>query len=63
MYLQASVAVVLLAGALGGGSNAATRADGHRHSMNISEDGERPVADCGGLHIRFNDRAATVRAE
>jgi hypothetical protein len=35
----------------------------HRHSVNITGDQDGPVADCGGLHIRFDDRAATMRTE
>ena len=31
--------------------------------MNISGDEDGPVADCSGLHIRFDDRAATMRSE
>lgn len=40
-----------------------TIAISHRHSVNMSGGEDGPVADCSGLHIRFDDRAATMRSE
>lgn len=37
-------------------------ADRH-HSRSVSADDESPVADCSGLHIRFDDRDAVVQSE
>lgn len=39
------------------------RANWHRHSVSINGGHKRPIADCSDLHIRFDDRDATVRSE
>jgi DUF4097 and DUF4098 domain-containing protein YvlB len=66
MELHISVAALLVAGTLFGplgGSSAAFAATSDHHSINISGDEDGPVADCSGLHIRFNDRAAVMSSE
>jgi DUF4097 and DUF4098 domain-containing protein YvlB len=35
----------------------------HADRMSISSDDDGPVADCSGLHIRFDDKAAVIRSE
>jgi len=56
-----SVAALLLAATFGGPADTVTIL--HRYSVSISGDEDGPVADCGGLHIRFDDHAATMRTE
>jgi DUF4097 and DUF4098 domain-containing protein YvlB len=55
------LAALLLASICGGPADTVTVS--HRHSVSISGEEDGPVADCGGLHIRFDDRAATMRTE
>lgn len=62
MNLHISVAALLVAGTLGG-SPAGLSASSDHHSINISSDTDGPVADCSGLHIRFDDRAAVMSSE
>jgi DUF4097 and DUF4098 domain-containing protein YvlB len=63
MYLKLSVAGLFLAGVLTGPIAAASPAPSDHHSMSISGGAHGPVADCAGLHIRLNDRAAEMRSE
>ena len=65
MHPTIPLAALLVAGALSAQATALPNAQksSHRHSMNISGDEDGPVADCSGLHIRFDDRAATMRSE
>jgi hypothetical protein len=61
MYRKISVTGLFLAvfsGPIGAGP-----APSHHHSMNISGAEHGPVADCAGLHIHLNDRAAEMRSE
>ena len=62
MYLKISVTGLFLAGVLSGPIVAAP-APSHHHSMSMSGGEHGPVADCAGLHIRMNDRAAEMRSE
>jgi DUF4097 and DUF4098 domain-containing protein YvlB len=62
MKLHISIAALLVSSTLGGSSAAFSGTPDH-HSMNLSENGDRPVADCSGLHIRFDDRAAVMNSE
>jgi DUF4097 and DUF4098 domain-containing protein YvlB len=62
MFLKIAVAGSFLAGVLSG-SIAAGPAPTHHHSMSTSGGEHGPVADCAGLHIRMNDRAAETRSE
>jgi len=59
------MAALLVAGALSAQATALPNAqkNSHHHSMNISGDEDGPVADCSGLRIRFDDRAAAMRSE
>lgn len=56
-----SLGALLLAATFGGRADTVTIS--HRYSVSISGDEDGPVADCGGLHIRFDDHAATMRTE
>jgi DUF4097 and DUF4098 domain-containing protein YvlB len=62
MFLKIAVAGLFVAGVLSG-SIAAGPASSHHHSMSMSGGEHGPVADCAGLHIRMNDRAAEIRSE
>jgi DUF4097 and DUF4098 domain-containing protein YvlB len=62
MNLHIGMAALLAAGMLGGQPAAVPKAL-HHHSMNVSGDGDGPVSDCSGLHIRFDDRDAAMRSE
>jgi DUF4097 and DUF4098 domain-containing protein YvlB len=61
MNLHIPLVTLLLAAIFGGPAD--TVAVSRRHSVSISGDGDGPVADCSGLHIRFDDQAATMRSE
>ncbi len=39
------------------------QAASHHHSVSISDGHRRPITDCSGLHIRFDDQDAVVRSE
>ena len=56
------LAALLVAGIFGASATAVT-ITAHHHSVNISGDDQGPVADCSGLHIRFDDHTATMRSE
>jgi DUF4097 and DUF4098 domain-containing protein YvlB len=62
MYLKISVAGLFLAGALNGPIVAGPASSQH-HSMSIFGGEHGPVADCAGLHIHLNERAAEMRSE
>jgi DUF4097 and DUF4098 domain-containing protein YvlB len=62
MKLHIPVAALLVGGILGG-SSAALAVPANHHSINISGDEDGPVADCSGLHIRFDDRTAVMNSE
>ena len=62
MFLKIAMAGLFLAGVLSG-SIAAGPAPTHHHSVSMSGGEHGPVADCAGLHIRMNDRAAETRSE
>jgi DUF4097 and DUF4098 domain-containing protein YvlB len=62
MYLKISVAGLFLAGVMSGPITAGPAPFDH-HSMSISGGQHGPVADCGGLHIHLNNRAAEVISE
>jgi len=62
MYLKISVTGLFLAGVLSGPIAAGPTASNH-HSMSMSGGERGPVADCAGLHIHLNDRAAEMRSE
>ena len=62
MYLKISVTTLFLAGVFSG-PIAAGPAPSDHHSMRISGRGNGPAADCAGLHIHLNDRAAEMRSE
>jgi DUF4097 and DUF4098 domain-containing protein YvlB len=61
MNLHIPLVTLLLAAIFGGPADTVTVS--HRHSVSISGDADGPVADCSGLHIRFDDHAATMRSE
>jgi DUF4097 and DUF4098 domain-containing protein YvlB len=62
MYRKISVSGLFLAGVLSGPiATGAAPSDNHSMSMSGGEHG--PVADCAGLHIHLNDRAAEMRSE
>jgi DUF4097 and DUF4098 domain-containing protein YvlB len=62
MYRKISVSGLFLAGVLSGPIvTGAAPSDNHSMSMSGGEHG--PVADCAGLHIHLNDRAAEMRSE
>src|SRR5580704_2451373 len=62
MYLKISVAGLFLAGVMSGPITAGPAPSDH-HAMSISGGQHGPVADCGGLHIHWNDRAAEMSSE
>jgi DUF4097 and DUF4098 domain-containing protein YvlB len=62
MNLSISMTALLVTGALSVQAAAVPKTSHHR-SMSVSGDEDGPVADCGGLHIRFDNRAAAVRSE
>jgi len=62
MYLKISVAGLFLVGVLSGPIATGAAPPDH-HSMSISGGEHGPVADCAGLHIHLNDRAAEMRSE
>jgi DUF4097 and DUF4098 domain-containing protein YvlB len=62
MYLKISVAGLFLVGVLSG-PIATGAAPSDHHFMSISGGEHGPVADCAGLHIHLNDRAAEMRSE
>jgi DUF4097 and DUF4098 domain-containing protein YvlB len=62
MNLHISLAALLVAGILGA-SPAAFPATSNHHSFSISGGEDGPVADCSGLHIRFDDRPAAMSSE
>jgi DUF4097 and DUF4098 domain-containing protein YvlB len=62
MCRKISVSGLFLAGVLSGAiATGAAPSDNHSMSMSGGEHG--PVADCAGLHIHLNDRAAEMRSE
>ena len=61
MNLHIPLAALLLAAVFGGPDD--SNKISHRHSVNISGGEDGPVSDCGGLHIRFDDHATTMRSE
>lgn len=66
MKVHISVAALLVAGTLFSplrGWSTAFAATSDHHSVNMSSDTDGPVADCSGLHIRFDDRAALMSSE
>jgi DUF4097 and DUF4098 domain-containing protein YvlB len=62
MYLKIAIAGLFLAGVMSGPITAGPTPSDHR-SMSISGGQHGPVADCGGLHIHLNDRAAEMSSE
>jgi DUF4097 and DUF4098 domain-containing protein YvlB len=62
MNLPISLTALLAAG-LFAAQPAAVPASADHHSMSVSGDEDGPVADCSGLHIRFDNRAALMRSE
>src|ERR1700730_14344772 len=63
MNLHISVTALFVAGVLGVPIAAAGPVPSDLHSISISGGGNGPVADCAGLHIHLNDRAAEMRSE
>jgi DUF4097 and DUF4098 domain-containing protein YvlB len=62
MNLPISLTALLVAATFSSSAAVATpKSD--RHSTNFSESDDGPVADCSGLHIRFEERAATILSE
>jgi DUF4097 and DUF4098 domain-containing protein YvlB len=61
MTLHIPLAALLLTATFGTPADTVTIS--HRHSVSVSGDEDGPVTDCSGLHIRFDDRAATMRTE
>jgi DUF4097 and DUF4098 domain-containing protein YvlB len=62
MSLKISVAGLFVAGVLSG-PIAASPVSSHHHSISMSGGEHGPVADCAGLRIHLNDRAAEMRSE
>lgn len=62
MFLKISVAGLFVVGVLNSPITAGP-ASSHRHSMSMSGGEHGPVADCAGLRIHLNDRAAEMRSE
>lgn len=62
MNLHIPTAALFMVGALTCQA-AAVPAKSHHHSVSVSGEENGPVADCSGLHIRFDDRAAAMRSE
>ena len=62
MSLKISVAGLFVAGVLSA-PIAASPVSSHHHSISTSGGEHGPVADCAGLRIHLNDRAAEMRSE
>ena len=63
MNLHIPIAAFIAVGTWIGPLYSAAPALSRRHSMSVSGEQDGPFADCSGLHIRFDDRAAVMRSE